>query len=392
MTDKVDVAIIGGGVMGASSAYWLSLLAPQLRILVLERDPSHSFSSTALSVASIRQQFSAAINVRVSQFGLAFIRGFAARSAQIGGLDLCFRGNGYLFLAQSARGVSALRRNTAMQNREGARTELLTRGDLRTRFPWMSVDDITLAGFGGTEEGWFDNMGLLSGLRSLAQSQGVRFEKAEVVDMARRGRVVTSLHLSDGRRIQAGEIVNATGPRAAQTLAMLGEDIPVEPRKRTVFVVDAPDARQQDAPLIIDFQGYYARPEGDSWITATIPDEDPKVDVEDFSANHWEFDEFIWPRLYRRIPGFERARVLRHWVGHYAYNRFDQNALLGRHPGLDNLILVNGFSGHGLQQAPAMGRGVAELLLHGGFRSLDLSDFGYERIVENRPFPEDGIV
>ncbi|NDR54876.1 NAD(P)/FAD-dependent oxidoreductase [Aliiruegeria sabulilitoris] len=392
MAEKVDVAIVGGGIMGASTAYWLSLFEPRLRICVFERDPTHEFSSTALSVASIRQQFTAAINVRISGFGLEFIRNFSSLTAELGGVDLGFRGNGYLFLAGSETGAENLREAVDMQRGEGAGTEALTAEQLCRLFPWISAEGVSLASFGGSAEGWFDNMGLLAGLRDLARLQGVRFEHAEVVGVDRAGRVIGSLSLSDGRRVSVGEVVNAAGPRASLFMRKLSEEFPVEPRKRTVFVVDAPNARHPDAPLLIDYQGYYARPEGTCWITATVPENDTAVDCEDFDARHWDFEENIWPKLYRRIPGFDQAKVIRHWVGHYAFNTLDQNAILGRHPNWDNLLLINGFSGHGLQQAPAMGRGLAELLVHGHFRSLDLSEFSMERILENRPFRERGIV
>ncbi|SDJ73096.1 NAD(P)/FAD-dependent oxidoreductase [Aliiruegeria lutimaris] len=392
MAEHVDVAIIGGGIMGASTAYWLSLFDPALRVCVYERDPTHEFSSTALSVASIRQQFTVPVNVRISRFGIEFIREFQHLTAKVGGIDLGFRGNGYLFLAGSETAAEILHEAVEMQRREGAGTVTLTADQVSRQFPWISAEGISLASFGGSTEGWFDNMGLLAGLRDLARLQGVRFEHAEVVDADYAGRAIRSLLLADGRQVSVGEVVNAAGPRASLFMQKLDEVFPVEPRKRTVFVVDAPNARHPGAPLLIDYQGYYVRPEGTVWITATVPEDDAAVDWDDFDARHWDFEENIWPKLYTRIPGFDQAKVIRHWVGHYAFNTLDQNAILGRHPNWDNLLLINGFSGHGLQQAPAMGRGLAELLVHGGFRSLDLSEFSMERILENRPFRERSIV
>lgn len=392
MPKAVDVAIIGGGIMGVSTAYWLNAMEPGLEIVVFERDPSHARSSTALSVASIRQQFTQPINVRISRFGLDFIRRFPETTAPVGGIDLGFRGNGYLFLAGTPEAAAGMRRSVAMQRREGAATELLEPAALAERFDWLDPSGLCLASYGGTEEGWFDNMGLWGGLRDMARLGGVQFAKAEVAGLEAEGRAVGALLLADGGRVAAGEIVNATGTRASALLRLLGEDLPIESRKRTVFVVDAPGAQHPEAPLIVDHLGYYARPEGSHWIMACVPEEDPAVGYDDFTERHWEFEEVIWPRIAQRIPNFDRARVLRRWVGHYAYNRLDQNAILGRHPIWRNLLLINGFSGHGLQQAPAMGRGLAELILHGAFRSLDLTPFAVERIVENRPFRECAIV
>lgn len=392
MSETVDVAIVGGGVMGASVAYWLTKYDPTLSIIVIERDPGHTYSSTALSVASIRQQFSIPLNVRISRYGTEFIRTFAERTASVGAIDLGFKGNGYLFLAGSDAGATVLRENCALQQAEGAATEILKREDVSRRFPWLDAQGVALASFGGDAEGWFDNMGLLTGLRNMARAGGARFVQGEVEQLVRCGDRVQTVTLADGRHVSAGAIVNAAGPRSAQLLLSLDDKLPVEPRKRTVFVVDSPGARHPNAPLVVDAQGFYARPEGDHWITALMPEDDRAVDPEDFDPSHWEFEETLWPMLFARIPGFEAAKVLRYWVGHYAFNTFDQNAIVGRHPRFENLFLVNGFSGHGLQQAPAMGRGLAELIVFGGYQSLDLSEFSYDRIAEGRQVREKAIV
>lgn len=387
-----DVCIIGGGVMGVSTAYWLTELAPDLAVAVIERDPSHEFSSTALSVASIRQQFTLPINVRISRFGLQFIHDFRMLTQEVGGIDLCFRGNGYLFLAGAERGADILRTSCAMQNAEGARTELIGPEELPKRFPWLDPHGVAMASFGGDDEGWFDNMGLLAGLRSLARARGVTFIHGEVVAFNHQAGTVRGLELGNGRQLSCGTVVNAAGTRASTIMNLLGEKYPVEPRKRTVFVVDAPGARIPEAPLLVDYQGFYARPEGTHWITAMVPETDVAVDPSDFEPDWLDFEDTIWTKLAARIPGFDRAKVLRCWVGHYAYNTFDQNAIVGRHPNWSNLLLVNGFSGHGLQQAPAMGRGVAELVVFGAFRALDLSSLGPERVAVGHPQREMAIV
>lgn len=172
---------------------------------------------------------------------------------------------------------------------------------------------------------------------------------------------------------------------------MAGLDLAVEPRKRTVFVIDAPNARHPDAPLLVD-AGFYLRPEQGHWITATVPQNDGPCAPDDFEPDLHLFEEVIWEQLYARAPGFDAVKVVRHWVGHYAYNTLDQNAILGPHPEIANLHLCNGFSGHGLQQSPAVGRGIAEHILTGGWQTLDLSDLSVARMVENRPFRELAVV
>jgi glycine/D-amino acid oxidase-like deaminating enzyme len=202
---------------------------------------------------------------------------------------------------------------------------------------------------------------------------------------------VAGVRLEVGGTIACGAAINAGGTRAAEVCGMAGLDLPVEPRKRTVFVIDAPNARHPDAPLLVD-AGFYLRPEDRHWITATVPDQDGPCDVNDFDPDLHLFEEVIWPQLYARAPGFDAVKVVRHWVGHYAYNTLDQNAILGPHPLVPNLFLMNGFSGHGLQQAPAVGRGIAEMVLTGAWQTLDLSDLGVARVLEGRAFREKAVV
>jgi glycine/D-amino acid oxidase-like deaminating enzyme len=280
----------------------------------------------------------------------------------------------------------------AMQRTEGAGTVLLGPDEIGTRFPYLVTDDIALGSWGPRDEGWFDNMGLHDVLRRAAKAQGAQFLTDRVSGIERAGDRICAVGLVSGRRLVCGAVINAAGTAAASLLRMIGEDLPVEPRKRTVFVVDAPKARHADAPLLIDHQGYYARPEGRHWLTATVPQEDGPADPADFDPDLHLFEDVIWEKIWRRMPSFDEARVIRAWAGHYAFNTLDQNAIIGRWPGCRDLVLMNGFSGHGLQQAPAMGRAVAEVIVDGGFRSLDLSDLGPERILAGRPFMEQAVV
>jgi len=388
-----DVVIIGGAVMGSSAAYWLSRMQPDLRILVVEPDPGYARSSTALSVASIRQQFTTAVNVQISRFGIEFIRNIAdwlGQGADIQSLD--FQENGYLFLSGSPQSENALRQACEIQRAHGAQTELLTPAALKDKFDWLNVDDIHLASFGAQDEGWFDNMGLLGGFRKAARHQGVEFLRDRVVAMQATGGQVSSVTLENTGAISAGTIINAAGTAASDILAMIGEEFPVEPRKRTVFMVDAPNAIHPDAPLMVCHSGFYLRPENKHWICAIVPEDDHIADKNDFEPDLHLFEDSLWPKLYERAPGFDAVKVLSAWAGHYAYNTLDQNAIIGQHPNWRNLFLMNGFSGHGLQQAPAVGRGIAELVLHGAYQTINLSDLGVDRILANKPFAEKAIV
>lgn len=389
-----DVAIIGGAVMGSSAAFWLSRrLGQGARILVIEPDPGYSRSSTALSVASIRQQFSNPVNIRISRSGIEFIRNIATHCGPDAGLnDLGFRENGYLFVTGHQDQAGIMKDLAALQRDEGAATELLSQPELQARFPYLSTDDLCMGSFGPRDEGWFDNMGLLAAFRNAAKAAGVQYMRASVKDLARSGGRVDSITLDTGERVSAGVVINAAGTAAADLMGLLGEKMPVEPRKRTVFCIDAPAAKFADVPLLVDYTGFYLRPEGQHWLCATVPDTDAAVDREDFDPDHGLFEDVIWEKLYNRCSAFEAVKVLRCWAGHYAFNTLDQNAIVGRWPGLDNLFVMNGFSGHGLQQAPAMGRGISELVCSGGYETLDLSELGPDRILTGQPFLETAIV
>jgi glycine/D-amino acid oxidase-like deaminating enzyme len=368
-------------------------MAPALRVLVLERDPSYARAATALSVASIRQQFSNPVNVAISRFGVEFIRDFAGQIGPKGGVpSLGLRENGYLFLAGTQQNAALMEELAAMQCDLGAATQVLGPEELSRRFPWMVFDDVTAGSIGIRDEGWFDNMGLLNGFRTAARAMGAVFEHDRVVGLERSGDRVEAVFAEKSGRINCGSFLCAAGTGSTAICHMAGIDIPVEPRKRTVFVVDAPNARHPDAPLIIDHSGIYLRPEHGQWITATVPMADGPCDPDDWEPDHAQFEDMIWPKLYARSEGFDAVKVTRFWVGHYDYNRLDQNAILGRWPGTANFYLAAGFSGHGLQQAPAIGRGMAELLLTGRYQSLDLSQLGAERVLSNQPFLERAVV
>ncbi|NUB43170.1 FAD-binding oxidoreductase [Fertoebacter nigrum] len=387
-----DVVVVGGAVMGASAAWWLTRMQPGLRVTVVERDPTFARAATALSVASIRQQFTTAVNVAISRFGIGFIRDFqASLGVDVGVASLGLKENGYLFLTGSATGAALMAEVAAMQRSLGAATEVLTPDAIKARFPWLEVGDLVAGSFGPRDEGWFDNMGLLAGLRAAAKAQGAEFLRDAVTGLVREDDHLVAVDLASGGRIACGAVVNAAGTRAAAVMAMAGLTLPVEPRKRTVFVIDAPNARHADAPLLVD-AGFYLRPEHGHWITATVPADDGPCDADDFEPDLHIFEDQIWEQLFARAPGFDAVKVIRHWVGHYDYNTLDQNAILGPHPALANLYLMNGFSGHGLQQAPAVGRGIAEHILTGGWQSLDLSDLGVERVLAGRAFRERAVV
>ena len=402
MKDSYDVVIVGGAVIGSAIAYFLSQNADfKGSVLVVERDPSYRHASTSLSASSVRTQFSNAINVKISQFGSAFIQDFA-KTMQVKGEappDLNFHQGGYLFLAATEDQAQTLRENHEVQRACGADVVLWDQEALHRAFPHLNVDDILLASYGRSGEGWFSNTGLMNGFKAKARELGADYVTDEVVAIAREGNRVTGVTLKSGAVVQAGTVVNASGPRAALTARMAGLDVPVEPRKRTLFVYDCANSPEGSAtvsggrlPLMIDPSGTFCRPEGRFFLAGCPPVQDPAADWDDFEPRYEEFEEIIWPALANRSPQFEAIKVVNQWAGHYDFNTLDHNLIVGRHPEVTNFIFANGFSGHGLQQGPAAGRAVSELITYGGYRTLDLSEVGYERIVEGRPFLEKAVI
>jgi len=389
MDRSYDVVIAGGAAMGSSLAYHLAAdTGFKGRVLVVEKDFTYAKAATSLSLSSIRQQFSQSLNIRVGLAGMAFLRNARQTLAVDGdGPDLPVVENGYLYLATDPE---ALRANHAVQIAEGADVALLSPDQLKAQFPWLNVEGVALGSFGRSGEGWFDSYTLMQAFRRKATSLGATYVQDEVVGFKRDGARVTGARLAQGGEIGCGAFVNCAGASgAARLAAALGTPIPVEARKRCVFVFEA---RQIDKfPLLIDPSGVYVRPEGRHYLIGGPPP-DPDPDTQDFEVDWPMFEEALWPVLAARVPAFESLKLVRAWAGHYDLNIFDHNALVGRLPGLDNAYLAAGFSGHGVQQSPAVGRGLAELIVHGGYRTLDLGDFAFERIAAGRPMRERNVI
>ena len=379
---KSDVLVIGGGVMGSSAAYHLKTdPAFTGTVTVIERDPTYATASSALSASSIRQQFSTPLNIHLSRFGIGFLR----RAYELLAVDLGLKEPGYLFLASPA-GEPVLRANHAIQKGEGCAVELLDPAALKARFPWISDEGVALASHGTANEGWFDGPALMQAFRRKARELGVAYVADEVVSSDAGG-----VTLKQGGRVEARTVVLAAGPWSGAVAARSGIALPVEPRRRSVFVFDVREAPGL-TPLTIDPSGTWFRPEGRFYIGGTTPADGNDPAGAPLEVQHEEWDEMVWPALAARVPAFEAAKVVNSWAGHYEYNTFDQNGIVGRHPERENLIFATGFSGHGIQQSPAVGRAVAELIVHGSYRTLDLTPFGYERITAGRPIVELNVV
>lgn len=392
---ELPIVIVGGGAIGSAIAYFLTLQQPGVPVLVIERDPSYAQASSALSASSIRQQFSTAINIALSQFGIGFLRNLKTELA-VGNdqPDIGLVEDGYLYLATQA-GEAVLRDNHALQRAHDVDVALLDSEALKARFPWLNVDDIVLGSLGLSAEGWFDGYLLMQSLKAKAVSQGVKYLRAEAVGVAhsRHDGVahVEAVLLADGTRIACRAMVNAAGAWAKPVAGWLDIDLPVHGKRRTVFNLSSP-AKLPQCPLLIDPSGIWLRPEGHGFIAGFCPEEGDDGNDIPLDVEHDAFENFVWPTLAERIPGFEALRVESAWAGYYEMNLFDHNAIIGLHPSCDNAYFANGFSGHGLQQSPAAGRAIAELVLTGRYQTLDVSPLGWERLLRNEPLLEKCVI
>jgi glycine/D-amino acid oxidase-like deaminating enzyme len=393
MTEIYDVVIAGGAAMGSSTAYHLAA-QPGFsgRILVVEKDATYAKAASALSLSGVRQQYSSPVNIRVGLYGVDFLKRAHDILAVDGDApDLPLRENGYLYLASEA-GAATLRENHVTQTREGAEIALLEPAAVAARFPYMNMEGVALGAFGLKGEGWFDGFALTQAFRRKARSLGVEYREDEVVEVEREGARVTGVKLASGARIACGAFLDAAGASGARKLARsLGVEIPVQSRKRCIFVFEAKQ-RFVDLPLVVDTTGVFVRPEGRTYLAGISPPEEEDPDTDDFEIVWSQFDDVIWPALAHRIPAFEALKVTRAWAGHYDLNIFDHNAIVGRLADYENAYLAAGFSGHGMQQSPAIGRGLAELIATGRYVSLDLTDFGFARIAEGRRLLERNVI
>lgn len=402
--ETADVVIVGGAAIGSSAAYHLAA-DPGFKgkVVVIEKDPTYRYSASALSAASIRQQFSSAVNIRISLHGIGFLRDIGSHlsvDGEVPSIDL--HEGGYLYVA-SCEGAPVLEANQRLQQVEGADIALLSTEALGAKFGWLNTSDLACGTYGVSGEGWFDGWALLQAFRKKARSLGVEYRQGEVSRYIVEGGRVIGVELADGSRIACGAVVNAAGSHGARLAGTAGVLIPVAPKKRYVFTFTC-KGEVNNCPLLIDTSGAYCRPEGKRGAEGQMficgaspvdgqhdPDWDEKAaDVEDVD---WSFfEETVWPALAHRIPAFEAIRPGRAWAGPYDMNGLDGNAIVGPAVGMANLYLANGFSGHGLQQSPAVGRGLAEHIAHGRYLNLDLADLGHERIVAGRPLLEANII
>ncbi|XP_023335944.1 FAD-dependent oxidoreductase domain-containing protein 1 isoform X2 [Eurytemora carolleeae] len=415
-SEKFDLLIVGGGIMGSSTAHWIKQrTGAEFSVGVVEPDPSYSTAATTLSVGGLRQQFSLHENVKIGIFARDFmneypyslLNGKSKDDLHPNLPDVRFQRHGYLFLASEA-GQHILEDNHRVQIESGARTKILNTRKLKETFPWLETDGLVSGCYGGEDEGWFDPWALLQAFKLQAIHNGAEYITGRVSSFQYRnerpGSATISLQDGSTRSLEFNQLLITAGGDSGELGLMAGigsgsgdlqVPIPVEKRKRYVYVPHCPQGPGLDCPLVIDPTGVYFRREGlgGNYLCGQSPteQEEPRdTNLEQVDMD-W-FDEAVWPVLANRVKAFETLKVKTAWAGNYDYNHWDQNGIIGRHPVLENVFMACGFSGHGIQQGPAVGRAMSECILDGGFKTLDLSRFGFERLQRQEKVLERNIV
>ncbi|XP_021027630.1 FAD-dependent oxidoreductase domain-containing protein 1 [Mus caroli] len=426
--EQADVVIIGGGILGLSVAFWLKKLESRkgaIRVLVVEQDHTYSrASSTGPSVGGIWQQFSVPENVQLSLFSINFLRNINEYLAVVDAppVELQFNPSGCLLLA-SEKDAATLENNVKMQRQEGAKVCLMSPEQLQTKFPWINVEGVALASYGLEDEGWFDAWSLLQGLRRKVQSMGVFFCQGEVTRFITSStpmktptgehvvlRRINNVHVKmdkslEYQPVECAVVINAAGAWSGKIAELAGigkglpgtlqgTKLPVEPRKRYVHLWHCPQGPGLETPLVADISGVYFRREGlgSNYLGGCSPTEEEEPDPTNLKVDHDFFQNKVWPHLVQRVPSFKTLEVQSAWAGYYDYNTFDQNGVVGPHPLVVNMYFATGFSGRGIQHAPGIGRAVAEIMLEGHFKTIDMSPFLFTRFYLGEKLQEYNIL
>jgi sarcosine oxidase subunit beta len=368
MEETADVVIIGGGIIGLSIAYYLALKKAG-KIFLFEKGQLGE-GSTSRCVGGIRTQFSTEINIR---FSLESLKTFEQFKEEFG-VDPEFRRIGYLFLATTEWEMAVFKENIKLQKRFDIPVEFLNSDEIGSRWPYLRIEDI----LGGTFCAWDGYAGpneILSGFANGAKRAGVKIhEGMEVIGISTAKGKIQSVKTKN-EEISTPVVVNAGGPYAASIGEMMDVKIPVKPLRRQIFITTPFHLTDHPVPLTIDFhRGWYFREEGDGLLLSGPLDLEPSFNL---NTEYEAMAEASENAMYR-IPVLEKARIARGWAGLYEISP-DHHAILGRVPGVEGFILANGFSGHGFQHSPTVGKVISELIVDGDAATIDITSLSIER-------------
>lgn len=386
--NNADIIIVGGGVMGSSTAYSLRKIGFNGRIIVFEKDPIYEFSSTPRSAGGIRQLYTTAINIQISRYSLQFYQKFPS-TMQIDGepFEINFRQRGYLFLGLEQM-MPALEKQKSLQNLYHVPSELLTTTDLLNIIPELNIKDLA-GGLYCHEDGYLDPYSVMQGFKKNAQKMEVEYILEEVDTILTSQDKVTGVRLANGTEYHSPIVINCAGAWGVYLSEKIGIPLPIHPLKRQIFQFDTATPLKKELPLTVDPTGVYFRHEGNKILSGYSENVKPGID---FTVTRSLFYDEIWPVLANRVKNFDTAKITSSWAGLYSFNTVDHNAIIGHHPTMKGYYMALGFSGHGMQQAPAVGQGLAELIHLGKYENIDLSPLRFERFAENDRILEDAIV
>ncbi len=384
-----DVVIVGGGIMGSATAYYLMKADNSLRVAVVERDPSYARASTTLSMSNVRIQFSLKENIRISQYTVEILDRFEDEmTIEDRRPKIYYHREGNLFLVDR-QNQRAAEKSFELQKKLGCRIEWWPPEKIKQHYGLYEPGDLIGATY-GPDDGHIDAYAMLMAYKAKARSLGAVYLADDITEVNKAGGRVEGVSLASGQHLSAGFVVNCAGAWAARIAETAGVELPVIPIKRQVFTLDTAVKPEGSLPLTVLPSGMYFRTEtGGIILLGKSMAEDPEGF--NFSWDDRRFMEILWPELAEFVPAFDRLKLVRGWAGLYAVNTLDGNAILGQWPEIKGFYLANGFSGHGLQQAPAVGRYLTELILAQPL-TLDLGIFNPQRILENKPLNEGGLV
>jgi len=387
--NNYDVIIVGGGIMGSATAYYLTKIDDKLKVAVVERDPTYTQASTTLSMANVRIQFSLKENILISQYAFNVLENFENEMAVNEERPrISYRREGNLFLVDESSHKAALEALT-LQKSLGCHVEWWSTGKIKEKYPLYEPAGLKGGTF-GPQDGHIDAYAVLMAYKAKARTQGAEYIEDEVVKPVTYGNKIAGVKLASDQQLTSGYVVNCAGAWAANVAKSAGVSLPIDPVKRQVFAFDPAVKPGSPLPLTNLPSGLYFRTETGGLILVGKSMEEDPIGY-DFTWDQTRFMEKLWIELAEFVPAFDTLKLVRGWAGLYAVNTFDGNAILGEWPELKGFYLANGFSGHGLQQGPAVGRYISELIT-GQTPTLDLSAFRPERIFENKPLKEDGLV
>ena len=384
MTNNYDVVFVGGAIMASSTAYNLLKEDPKMKIAIIEKDPTYQHAATSLAIGAVRQQFSTKVNIRLARQSIEMFENFKdIMESKYGKPDINFRQYGYLFIVSPEKWPTA-EENIILQKEEGVEVELLTANQVGSMIPDLNLEGVAGGSF-CRRDGFTDPQQILTGYVNKVKELGAEFVKDEVVEIETYKGKVKGVVCKTGNKYSSNVVVNAAGPWAGLVGEMAGVEVPVMPLPFDVYACKIP------IELNIG-KSYTASHVGANWIREhldgdTVIASKSRFDSQygfNFTPDQNYYYEQVWPTFASLIKGLDKMRLFNSWRGLYEYNPHDQNAIIDEHPELEGFYLINGFSGHGVMQAPAAGRGLAELIFNKGFKTIDLSELCLKRIYNNK--------